>query len=62
MSSKRLDFLKKGDQKTFWFYFNLWIYLIVMIVTTVFCYFRLNYDRSYDVNKQQINSSHTRDT
>lgn len=44
--------LLHGERKTFWLYFNMAIYILLMIVTTIYCYGRLDYVRSYSVKEQ----------
>lgn len=53
---KYLAALKTADAKTRWFFFQVFIYAVLIIFTTIFAYARLDYVRSYDVNKtkQQI--------
>lgn len=41
-----IDMVKKADSKTRWFYFQLVIYMVTIVVTTVYVYARLNFDRS----------------
>lgn len=38
---------RRANPKTRWFIFNWAIYILLMIVTTIYCYARLDYVRSY---------------
>ncbi|GAB4225799.1 MAG: hypothetical protein Tsb0021_01110 [Chlamydiales bacterium] len=38
--------LRDADSKTRWFYFQWIIYMIAIILTTVYAYARLEFDRS----------------
>ncbi len=35
------------DPKLKWFYFNGILYMLLMVITTAYCYGRLDYQRSY---------------
>lgn len=53
MFGKWLLQFTNASSKTKWFIFNWAIYAIVMIVTTLYCYARLNYVRSYTLSSQE---------
>lgn len=54
MLKKWISEFSQASSKTKWFIFNWAIYGIVMVVTTLYCYARLNYVRSKAPPSEQI--------
>lgn len=51
MVTKWMSEFSQANPKTKWFIFNWAIYGIAIIVTTVYCYARLNFVRSYKIEE-----------
>ncbi len=45
--------LKNADNKARWFYFQYIIYLIAIILSTIWAYARLDFVRSYDEKQEK---------
>lgn len=54
---KYLQAFWQVDSKTRWFFFQVFIYTLLIILTTLYTYVRLDYVRSYDhlQEKQETN-------
>lgn len=54
---KWIEDFKNANSKTKSFVLNCIIYSLVIIVTSIYCYARLDFVRSYDKNKSSQESS-----
>lgn len=45
--------IKNSRNKTKWFYFQYVIYVILIILSTIWAYARLEFVRSYEVDQEQ---------
>lgn len=45
--------IKNSSNKTKWFYFQYVIYVLLMIITTIWAYGRLEFVRSYDTSQEK---------
>ncbi len=45
--------IKNSSSQTKWFYFQYVVYVILMILTTIWAYGRLDFVRSYKVQQEQ---------
>jgi hypothetical protein len=53
---EKLGTMIRMDPKTRWFWFNTLVYMIIIILTTIFAYARLDYVRSYSTKPKQENT------
>lgn len=49
MIAKWISDFSKASSRTKWFIFNWAIYGVAIVVTTIYCYARLDYVRSYKI-------------
>jgi hypothetical protein len=50
---KWVQSIKNADSKARWFYFQYIIYLIAIILSTIWAYVRLDFVRSYDAQQEE---------
>lgn len=51
--------IRKAPRSSRWVYYQYIIYLLLMIGSTVYAYFRLDFERSYDKTlKQEMQQKH----
>lgn len=50
---KWIQTIKNSSNRTKWFYFQYVIYVLAMVVSTLWAYGRLDFDRSYEVKQEQ---------
>ncbi len=49
--------IKNSSNKTKWFYFQYFIYLLLIVLSTLWAYARLDFVRSYDTEqRKQLNT------